>query len=175
MNSKIIKNIIIGVVLVIALFLIYIFFIKKGPATDATLTSSGAPVSDGTDVSGATGDMSQVSKDFVSLLLSVKSIKLDDSLLKNPAFVSLQDSSIILTQDGNEGRLNPFAPIGSESVPTTIPDANTNVDTGITGTTDATIPSTTITVDKTNTTTDTTTKSASVNKKTGTVSGNKKN
>ena len=113
MNSKI-KNIIIGVVVVLAVaFLIYIFFIKKAPV-DASLTST-----PGTSVlpDNSTNVAPDISNDFISVLLSVKSIKLDDSILHNPAFISLKDSSITLVQDsGTEGRLNPFAPIGSESM-----------------------------------------------------------
>ena len=104
--------------------MVYIFFIKKAPATDATLTSS-LDTSTIPNASVTTEETSQISKDFISLLLSVKSIKLDDSILKNQAYLSLRDSSITLTQDGNEGRPNPFAPIGSESViPAISPTSN---------------------------------------------------
>src|SRR3989338_8466041 len=42
----------------------------------------------------------KVSGEFLSLLLNIRNIKLDDSILANPAFTSLSDSSITLTQDG---------------------------------------------------------------------------
>jgi hypothetical protein len=118
MNSKI-KNIIILVIVAVVLVLVYIFFIKKDPTDTALLSSSGGIT--GTDIVLSTEDTSKINNDFLALLLSVKSIKLDDTILKNKAFLSLQDSSIVLSQDGNEGRPNPFAPIGSESmvVPTT--------------------------------------------------------
>lgn len=115
MNSKI-KTIIIIVIVAIVLVLIYIFFIKKAP--EAMLTnSSGAPMTGSTTTSTDTNlETAQIGQDFVSLLLSVKSIKLDDSIFKNEAFISLKDSSILLVPTKNEGRPNPFAPIGSEVI-----------------------------------------------------------
>jgi hypothetical protein len=126
MNSKI-KNIIISVVVVAVLVLVYIFFIKKGPTDSSALTTtspSGVPVV--LDTTSASNTTANISQDFISLLLSVKSIRLDDTILKDPAFLSLRDSSIVLVQDGNEGRINPFAPIGSENIVTptsTTPDS----------------------------------------------------
>ncbi len=114
MSSKI-KNIIIIGVVAIVLVLIYIFFIKKGPdATTLLTTPSGAPATNETGGSAT----NEVNPGFLSVLLSVKNIKLDESIFKNSAFASLKDSSIVLTQDGTEGRVNPFAPIGTE--PTSI-------------------------------------------------------
>jgi hypothetical protein len=48
------------------------------------------------------------------MLLSVKSIKLEDSIFSNIAFNNLHDSSIDLIPPSNKGRVNPFAPIGYE-------------------------------------------------------------
>ena len=73
---------------------------------------------------------SLIAKDFLNLLLNVKNIKLDDSIFADNAFNSLRDSSIVLTPDGNEGRPNPFAPLGSENIiggvvlPINIPSTN---------------------------------------------------
>ncbi|MEI7765251.1 MAG: hypothetical protein WCI93_01550, partial [bacterium] len=92
MNSKT-KNIIIGLVVVGALFLIYFLFIKKSPV-DTALTSSSGTLID-TSNSGS-NKASEVGKDFITLLLSVKSINLDDVILKDNAFLSLRDSSITL-------------------------------------------------------------------------------
>ena len=117
MSSKI-KTILILVAAAVVLVLIYILFIKKGPADVALISSTGTTgeVSmTNTPIDNATLEVSQ---DFITTLLSVKSIKLDDTIFKEPSFISLRDSSIILVQDGNEGRPNPFAPIGSETAPT---------------------------------------------------------
>ena len=114
MNPKI-KNIIILVVVAIALILVYVFFLKPAPA-EPNLTSSGTAVSSTTNV---TDQNNSANQDFLSLLLSVKSIKLDDSIFSDSTFSTLHDSSILLTPDGTEGRPNPFAPIGNDIVPIT--------------------------------------------------------
>jgi hypothetical protein len=133
MNPKI-KNIIILVGVIIVLVLIYVFFIKKTPTPVALTSSSGAPLADTT--TNGNNPASTIGSDFVSVLLSVKNIKLDDSVFQNPAFLSLKDSTIILVQDGNEGRPNPFAPIGSEA--TVAPSINTGLTVGTPTTTPGT-------------------------------------
>ena len=117
MNSKI-KNILILVVVAVALILIYIFFIKKGSVDSSLTSSNGVTATESSSTTTTTTDnvAKQASSDFISLLLSVKSIKLDDTILSDMAFLSLKDSTILLTQTGDEGRPNPFAPIGSENI-----------------------------------------------------------
>jgi len=109
-----IKNIIIFLVIGTIFVLIYVIFIKAPPDTTATLvSSSSSPVVSNT----VAGDNTpSVAKDFLTLLLSVKSIKLDDAIFSDSAFISLHDSSITLIPDGNEGRPNPFAPLGNDNV-----------------------------------------------------------
>ncbi len=103
-----IKNIIIFVAIGTAFALIYIFFIKPSP-DDAALVSS---LADPTALSVETeGNDPAVTKDFLNLLLSVKNIKLNDAIFSDGAFLNLHDSSITLVPDGNEGRVNPFAPL----------------------------------------------------------------
>ena len=121
-----IRNIIIFIAIAGVFVLIYIYFIKPPAPTDNLITTtttlpsgsttgattSGVASSDTTDATGA------VAADFLALLLNVKNIKLDDSIFSNPAFNSLHDSSITLTPDGTEGRPNPFAQFGNDSVST---------------------------------------------------------
>lgn len=115
-----IKNIIIFIIIAVVFVLIYIYFIK--PSTKKATLVSSTPASatqptNNTATSASVKTNSAVSKEFLDLLLSVKSIKLDDSLFTNPSFISISkhDSSIILIPDGNEGRINPFSPIGSDT------------------------------------------------------------
>ena len=113
-----IKNIIIFTAIAAIFVLIYIFFIKPSPEeSNLVLSPSDMALP---DVSGTSIDINSetaplVAKDFLSLLLNVKNIKLDDAILSDPAFVNLKDSSIMLVPDGNEGRPNPFAPFGSDA------------------------------------------------------------
>lgn len=113
-----IKNIIIFTVIGTIFILIYIFFIKKAPDTSTLISSSPSLGVPNTSVPGmvVSDNNSPVAKEFLALLLSVKSIKLDDAIFSSVAFNSLYDSSITLTPDGNEGRPNPFAPFGADNI-----------------------------------------------------------
>ena len=106
-----IKNIIIFLIIAIALILIYVFFLKPSSDQDnLVLTTSGTsalPNVDGT---------SSVTQDFLTLLLNVKNIKLDDSIFSDPAFANLHDSSITLVPDATTGRPNPFAQFGNDTI-----------------------------------------------------------
>ena len=111
MKGKI-KNIIILVVVAVILILVYFYFIKGNSDQTALISSSPNPV---LPANGANAD-SQITQDFLSLLLNVRSIKLDDTIFSDVAFKNLSDSSITLTPDGTEGRTNPFAPLGSATI-----------------------------------------------------------
>jgi hypothetical protein len=134
------KNIIMFVSIGVVFALIYIFFFRGDSDTPDNLVSSNpipavvdpnaVPVSDVTVAN-------PLAQDFLSLLLNIKAIKLNDAIFSDVAFQSLHDSSIVLIPDGNEGRPNPFAPIGVDigvtpnppSTPTP-PPANTPTPTG---------------------------------------------
>ena len=127
------RNIIIFAGVAIVFILVYVFFIKSSPDDEATLVSSQSTSSTvSSDITVIPNGDSMLASNFLSLLLSVKNIQLDDTILRGSVFSSLHDSSITLTPDGNEGRNNPFAPIGVESAPpmppappATIPDTTT--------------------------------------------------
>ncbi|MFA5936785.1 MAG: hypothetical protein WC822_02810 [Candidatus Paceibacterota bacterium] len=117
MTAKI-KNIIILLIIAIALVLGYVFFFKKAPDEGNLISTSPS----GDIVIDTTADTlnqnTLITKDLLSILLSIKNIKLDDSIFSDEAFISLNDSSILLTSPGDEGRQNPFAPIGFENIAT---------------------------------------------------------
>ncbi len=115
--NPVIKNILIFVVIGGILASVYFFVIKKPAGEDVNLvSSSGAsalPVA--TPITAnSTSITSSDSSLFLSVLLNVKNISLNDGIFADPAFAKLRDSSIELVPDGNEGRPNPFAPIGSD-------------------------------------------------------------
>jgi hypothetical protein len=102
------KSTIVLVSILVALIIIYFGFVRKPANNTPDLTSSA-------DVSNPASDAAaNVSDSFLSTLLNVQSIKLDDSVFSDPAFATLRDSTIILIPDSNPGRSNPFAPIGSD-------------------------------------------------------------
>ncbi len=112
-----IKNIIIFLVIAAVFAGIYIYFIKPEPEEESLVSVSpaGSRSSEGEEGDAdILGENAEVANEFLTLLLSVKSIKLDDAIFSDQAFMSLRDSSIELIPDGNEGRPNPFAPIGAE-------------------------------------------------------------
>ncbi|MEJ0001963.1 MAG: hypothetical protein WDN09_02165 [bacterium] len=109
------KNIIIVAVIIVVLAAGYAVFFRQAPGDEANLVSS----ADGTMMpadSGPADVAGGVASDFLNLLLSVKSITLNDAIFSDPAFATLRDSSISLVPDGTEGRPNPFAPIGTDPV-----------------------------------------------------------
>ena len=111
MKAKI-KNIVIVVVSLAALLLVYFFFFKKSPEPAPLVSSSGNSVYDESAL--AESQNREIGKDFISVLLNIQNIKLNDRILSDSAFLSLKDSSIVLVSEGNGGRPNPFAPIGFE-------------------------------------------------------------
>ena len=115
MSSKI-KSIIIIVVIIAAIVLAYVLFFPKA-SDQGNLTSSPiAATSSGTNAGTSSAD-TPVDPSFLSLLLSVKGLTLNDAIFTNIAFTSLRDSTIILpTGTTDEGRINPFAPIGSDTL-----------------------------------------------------------
>lgn len=130
--SSTIKNIIILVVVAVALILAYVFFLKPAPEQPSLVTTTGTSAVS-TNATGTTAPIS--GSEFLAVLLNVKSIKLDDSIFSDPAFISLHDSSIELINDVTEGRPNPFAPIGSDIITTPINNVTPTTNTSTTITT----------------------------------------
>lgn len=109
------KNILIFVAVAVGLVLIYVLFIKPSLTDNAPALVTSTPITTGGGI--ATSSASPAgTQDFLTLLLSVKNIRLDDTVLSDNTFTSLHDSSISLVPDGTEGRPNPFAPLGSENI-----------------------------------------------------------
>ena len=124
--NPLIKKILIALAIIIVIAIGYrMFFPSSTPAT--TLTNTTQTSSDSQSVSVG-GD--QVSQQLLSTLLSLKTIKLDDQIFNNPLFSSLSDFTITLGT-GVEGRVNPFAPIGTDPAVVNnnpIPNANNSTD-----------------------------------------------
>ncbi|KKQ02342.1 MAG: hypothetical protein US18_C0006G0011 [Parcubacteria group bacterium GW2011_GWB1_36_5] len=110
-----IKNIIIFLAIGAIFVSIYIFYIKPPSEEVAVLVSSSKTPGISDTVAEDTNP--KVAQDFLNLLLSIKSIKLNDAIFSDKAFINLHDSSIVLIPDGNEGRPNPFAKFGNDVVP----------------------------------------------------------
>ena len=94
------KKIIIGIIGVIALFVVYVFL--KPDAKD------GVPI---VSSSSTAGGEPEVNRDILALLTDLKSIKIDRTFFEAPTLRTLYDFSVPLI-DEPKGRANPFAPIG---------------------------------------------------------------
>lgn len=117
MSSKI-KNLIF-VLVGLALILVYILFFKKDKVEE-NLTVNNAPINTAeiNTVSNNPID-DKLSNEILATLSSIKSITLEDKIFKSQSFNSLVDGTVPLVQDGNEGRPNPFAPIGTDATTST--------------------------------------------------------
>ncbi len=115
MSSKI-KNILIFLGIALILILAYVFIFQKEKEEPSLVSTSGGDLIS-TNQNQAENEASIISQDFLAVLLNIKNIKIDDSLFSDPVFSSLKDSSIELISDGNEGRPNPFAPLGVDLSP----------------------------------------------------------
>jgi len=125
MKKSSIKNIIIVVAVVIVLFVLYTIFLKpNAQKSQGTLTSSQTGVSPTIPIASE----QDAGGDLLRLLTSLEGLELNDSIFFNPAFDALHDIGIPLVKEGNPGRRNPFAPIGTDPIPA--PVNNGTVDGG---------------------------------------------
>lgn len=113
MKEKV-RNLVLFAGIALVLVFGYLFFMG-GEEEPALVVSS--PEAGGSTLPPAE---SQIAGNFLSVLLSIRGLELDESIFSDPAFLSLRDSSIELVPDGNEGRPNPFAPIGTDITATPV-------------------------------------------------------
>ncbi len=123
--SSTLKNIFIFVLIFAALAGGYYFFFANKVSTPdlSTISTSGSVVDSGMGAG--------VGGEFLTTLLNIKNIQLDDSIFSSTAFKSLQDFTTELVDQGNAGRPNPFAPIGADTsasaVVTPVPGSTTTI------------------------------------------------
>jgi hypothetical protein len=84
----------------------------SGSSTLATSTPTGASATGSAALNA--GDVALNDK-FLSLLLNMRTIKLDQSIFTSQTYLSLRDFSTPIAPDPNPGRVNPFAPIGIDA------------------------------------------------------------
>jgi hypothetical protein len=125
-------------VIIIALVLIglmvfgYISFTKKeAPASGSPLQSSSQ--TGGVMAAQSLGPDGDVGDKFLALLLNMRTIKFNQEIFASPSFMVLKDFSTVLIPEGNEGRPNPFAPVGQDVLlPTQTFTVTTNQPTNVT-------------------------------------------
>jgi len=130
MNSTL-KNALMFVGIGVILVLVYVFLIKKDAPEENLTTTSNIPITN-TDIKTALDNDNlldiELAQEIIAALSSVKSISLEDSIFSSIAFKSLVDGTIPLDATNDEGRPNPFAPIGVENF---APSVNTNLNTNL--------------------------------------------
>jgi hypothetical protein len=94
------KNLLIGVVVVVFLFMVYSYFFKEdsNPTLSSTVTAGATTPAD---------------NQLLLLLADLKKIRLNDTLFGDQGFKNLQDFGLELVPEPS-GRRNPFSPIGVE-------------------------------------------------------------
>lgn len=121
--KSIIKNLIIGVVIVAIALGLYYYFTHSSSKVSSLVSSSGA--------SSATSLTDQITLDtaFLSTLIGLSGIKIDTAMFNNKSFSSLVDNHVKINSadEGVPGRQNPFAPIDA---PVVLPPSGnmTNID-----------------------------------------------
>ncbi len=126
--KKILRTIIILAVVVGIGMLGYKFLFKKDApvSSDTGLATTAGVSTDPAVTATADASVTTSSNQFLSLLLDVQSIKLDDTLFASPSFTTLQDLSRPIAPDTNPGRANPFAPIGDDTTSTSVQVSTSN-------------------------------------------------
>lgn len=137
------QKLFIGVVAVLVLALgAYLYFSgntsKKSEPTTNTLVSGNTgsnpvPIGDQT----ATSASSFAGSDIAALLKNISQIRLNTTILQNPSFLALSDTSLTLPAPTVTGRTNPFARSGALDAAT--PTGN-QINSGTTATEDTTTP-----------------------------------
>lgn len=94
------KNLVVIGVLVAALGLLYYFYSSGSSGELLTAESQVSPVSQG----------------ILVTLGNLRTIRLDDSVFRDPLFLSLSDFGVTIPPAA-AGRRNPFAPVGTDNAP----------------------------------------------------------
>lgn len=113
MQNSYVKNSIVIIGAVILIWAGYVTFFKK----DATANSNTSLITE----AALAGDspQAQSGREILTLLLNLKSLKLDASIFSDPSFQSLADFGQSIPVRPH-GRGNPFAPIGTANTKTSV-------------------------------------------------------
>jgi len=109
------KNIFIVVVICIVVFILYKSFFAPNTETGTLLSSDNV----------SNSQSAVIGKDFLNVLLELRSIELDETIFSERAFVILRDFSQTVAPQPT-GRPNPFADIGKDVEVTESPSVSNN-------------------------------------------------
>jgi len=106
------KKLIILIVIVILLGVGYTIFFKKDDKASSSPLSSSTGVTDNNNPGALDPGDDEIGRQFLTTLLSLKTINLNADIFEKPGFKNLRDYTTELLQTDPKGRPNPFAPIG---------------------------------------------------------------
>lgn len=131
MSNKL-KNLIF-ILVGLALILVYVLFFKKDNTNDQALTVNTTNNIGNVEINKVENNPidEKLSSEILATLSSIKSITLQDKIFTSNAFQSLVDGTVPLVKDGNEGRPNPFAPIGNDASSSTTTTTTTELNSDI--------------------------------------------
>ncbi len=99
--------------IIILAIAVLIWVASRAGGNDTPTPVSNNPLSSSVETLPATTIPIATDNEFATLLSSVKSISIDDSIFSNPAYRALRDHPINIGTDV-VGRSNPFAPVGTD-------------------------------------------------------------
>ncbi len=102
-----------GIAVGVVVIIIVIGSLGKG-SSDAPSSGGLVSTTTGGNPVAATSAGSAPESQTISLLKNLSTLRLQGAVFSNPTFRALSDISIVLPQVTNQGRRNPFAPLGSD-------------------------------------------------------------
>jgi hypothetical protein len=112
--SKKVRNFAI-IILIIALIIGVLTIIDNSSSTDTATVDNSLVSNKGAGITTQNDGSSQVANDeFSDILASITGLDIDTTIFEDPSFKALRDFPIFLGTD-TVGRVNPFAPIGSDA------------------------------------------------------------
>lgn len=123
MRTKILKiSLIVAIVIFAGVGFNYFFGSKKVDTTKSPLSSASATPKSTSTMPSDNATSKTVNKDtqFLSTLLGLSKINIDNTIFANKSFSLLEDNNVEITSDVSVGRDNPFAPIENTSKVTVI-------------------------------------------------------
>ncbi len=135
------RKLLIGIVAVLVIVLGAYLYFSGNSQTKAPVTNTLASSNTGANpvaLGGTTTASSFAGSDIASMLKNISQIKLNTSVLQNPAFLTLVDTTLALPQTTVSGRINPFgrsgvldsaAPVSSSQINGTVTETSTTTPT----------------------------------------------
>ncbi len=116
-NKKTIKKILIGLIIAIAVLILYSLFSSSGNKNFVSLNNGLSSTSGSSSVGQINeNDTTVANAEIIKILGSIEHIELHDDIFTNPVFRKLKDTNFAIPRPSIIGRKNPFLPIGFNTI-----------------------------------------------------------